>query len=164
MAEVARTRLDDVIVADIETLEGVPGTFDAILLDGTIVRVRDPARLLGALLPSLTAGGVLVLAVPNVKHWSVLAPLFAEDKWHYTDDGGLLDRRNFHFMTLQELSDLLDELGLEATALATRPESLPPELGLLVDVAVDHGAEREETLLRLSAREYLIAARPAEGS
>ena len=35
---------------------------------------------------------------------------------------------------------------------------------MLVDIAADHGAEREETLLRLSAREYLITARPAAGS
>ena len=164
LAEVARTRLDDVVIADIETLEGVSGTFDAILLDGTIVRVREPARLLRALLPSLAAGGVLVLAVPNVKHWSVVVPLLAEDQWRYTDDGGLLDRRNFHFMTLQETSDLLDELGLDATALATRTDPLPSDLGMLVNIAADYGAEREETLLRLSAREYLIAARPSEGS
>jgi SAM-dependent methyltransferase len=160
-AETARTRLDDVIVADLETLESVPGTFDALLLDGTIVRVRDPARLLRALLPALADDGVIVLAVPNVKHWSVIAPLFAEDRWTYTDDGGLLDRRNFHFMTLQETSDLLDDVGLEATHLSTRADPLPSELGVLVDIAADYGAEREETLLRLSAREYLIAARPA---
>jgi O-antigen biosynthesis protein len=163
-AEAARTRLEDVIVADLETLESVPGTFDALVLDGAIARVRDPARLLRALLPALAADGVIVLAVPNVKHWSVFTPVFTEDRWTYTDDGGLLDRRNFHFMTLQETSDLLDELGLEATHLSTRADPLPSELGVLVDIAADYGAEREETLLRLSSREYLIVARPGAES
>jgi SAM-dependent methyltransferase len=164
LAERARTRLDDVIVADLDALQILPddaGTFDAMLLDGTLVRVREPERLLHALLPALAPGGVVVCAVPNVKHWSVFAPLFAEDRWTYTDDGGLLDRRNFHFLTLQETSDLLDAAGLEAVDLRTREEPLPARLAVLVDIAADYGAEREETALRLSAREYLIAARVA---
>jgi SAM-dependent methyltransferase len=162
LAERARTRLDDVVVADLDALEAPPqGSFDAMLLDGTLVRVREPERLLRTLLPALAPGGVVVCAIPNVKHWSVLAPLYAEDAWPYTDDGGLLDRRNFHFLTLQEASDLLDATGLEAVELHTRQEPLPARLGVLVDIAADYGAEREETALRLAAREYLIAARVA---
>jgi hypothetical protein len=99
--------------------------------------------------------------VPNVKHWSVLAPVLTEDRWEYTDDGGLLDRRNFHFLTLEELSRLLDDVGLEATELATRQDPLPGRLALLVDIAADYGGEREETALRLSATEYLVAATPS---
>jgi SAM-dependent methyltransferase len=164
LAEPARARLDDVIVADLDALEQLPeatGTFDAMLFDGTLVRVRDPARLLKALLPSVAPGGVLVLSIPNVKHWSVFAPLYTEDRWSYTDDGGLLDRRNFHFLTLHEVSDLLDQVGLEAIELVTRQDPLPERLSMLVDIAADYGGEREETRLRLSSREYLLAVRVA---
>ena len=162
LAELAEGRLDRVIVAELDGFAGLPedaGTFDAMLLDATLVRVREPEELLRALLPALAPDGLVVMAVPNVKHWSVLAPAFAEDRWEYTDDGGLLDRRNFHFLTLEELSRLVDDAGLEATELVTRQDPLPGNLSLLVDIAADYGAEREETALRLSATDYLVAAK-----
>jgi SAM-dependent methyltransferase len=164
LAELAQSRLDRVIVAELDGFPGLPedaGAFDAILLDATLARVREPEELLRALLPALAPDGVLVMAVPNVKHWSVLAAVYAEDRWEYTDDDGLLDRRNFHFLTLEEVSRLLDDAGLEATGLTTRQDPLPGRLGVLVDIAADYGGEREETALRLSATHYLVTAKPS---
>jgi hypothetical protein len=133
--------------------------YDAIVLRDALEHVREPAELLRSLLPSLADDGALVMSVPNVKHWSVLQPLMAHDRWHYGDEG-LLDRRHLYFFTLDEIGDILDELSLEAVELVPNDSSpLPPEYEPLVDLAVAAGAERHETRLRLGASEYLIVAR-----
>jgi 2-polyprenyl-3-methyl-5-hydroxy-6-metoxy-1,4-benzoquinol methylase len=148
------------------TLDAPPaeeGPFDAIVLRHALEHVRDPAALLGALLPSLADDGVLVCSVPNVKHWSVLYPLLARDRWDY-GDGGVLDRRHLHFFTLEELGDMLEALELDAVELISNDsEPLPEALAPFVDLAAAAGAEREETALRLGACEYLLVAkrRPA---
>lgn len=137
------------------------GRYDAIVLRDALEHVTDPAGLLRALLPSLADDGSLVMAVPNVKHWTVLQPLIAHDRWHY-GDGGLLDRRHLYFFTLDEIGDMLDELGLEAVQLVPNDSSpMPPECAALVELAAAAGAEREETALRLGASEYLLVVKRA---
>jgi 2-polyprenyl-3-methyl-5-hydroxy-6-metoxy-1,4-benzoquinol methylase len=143
----------------LEPPEGEPGAYDAIVLRDALEHVTNPAGLVRALLPSLADDGVLVCAVPNVKHWSVLQPLLAHDRWTYRDDG-ILDRRHLYFFTLEELGDLVDELELDAVDLVPNSSApLPPEMSPLVDLAVAAGAERDETALRLGAHEYLLVLR-----
>jgi 2-polyprenyl-3-methyl-5-hydroxy-6-metoxy-1,4-benzoquinol methylase len=147
-------------LASIEALAPGSGPFDAMLLRDVLEHVSDPARLLRALLPSLADDGVIVCAIPNVKHWSVLYPLLVHDRWTYEDGGGLLDRRHVRFFTLDELSDMLDDLGLEGVEVVPNDRwPMPDELSPLVDCAVAFGAEGEETRLRLGAYEYLVVAR-----
>lgn len=142
----------------LEPPDAEPGAFDAIVLRDALEHVTDPVKLVRKLLPSLADDGVLVCSIPNVKHWSVLQPLLAQDRWAYRD-GGVLDRGHLHFFTLQEISDMLDELGLEAVQLGTNDSSpLPAAASPLLELAVAAGAEREETTLRLSAYEYLLVA------
>jgi SAM-dependent methyltransferase len=147
---------------DLGSLEALPPgqePYDAIVLRDALEHVRDPARLLRALVPALAPDGVVVCAVPNVKHWSVLEPLLVRDRWSYADTG-LLDRDHLHFFTLDEVSDLLDDAGLEGVDVVPNESApLPDELSALVDLAVRFGAEGEETRLRLSAYEYLVVAR-----
>jgi hypothetical protein len=115
-------------------------------------RVRDPEALLREKLVSLSPGDVLELTVRNVKHWSVLHPLLAHDRWTADPD-------QLRFFTLDELGDLLERVGLEGVEVKTNDKPLPEELAPLVDVAVAYGAEREETELRLGAYEYTVTAR-----
>jgi SAM-dependent methyltransferase len=120
------------------------------VLDVELDQVRDPEEFLRTLVPTLAADDVLTLAVSNVKHWSVLLPLLVHDRW---ENGPL------RYFTLEEISELLDEVGLEGTAVEPREcTPLPPHLVPLLDLAAAAGAEREETLLRLEAREYLVSA------
>jgi 2-polyprenyl-3-methyl-5-hydroxy-6-metoxy-1,4-benzoquinol methylase len=142
-------------VLDVE-LDSLPSgneTYDALVLRHVLEHARDPAALLRGLLPSLADDGVVVLAVPNVKHWSVLAPLLAHDRWA---NGPL------RYFTLEEVSDLLDEVGLEGVEVVPNESSpVPPELASLADLAGAAGADHEETHLRLGACEYLVVARRA---
>jgi SAM-dependent methyltransferase len=165
-AERARERLDDVLCVDLDALDALPpetGSFDAMIFGDVLEHLRDPARLLRALLPSLSDDGVLVCSIPNVKHWTVVYPLLVKDRWTY-EDAGLLDRTHVHFFTLAEISDMLDQLGLEGVQVIPKDFApLPPALAPLVDCAAAFGGEPEETRLRLGAYQYVVVAqRPRE--
>jgi 2-polyprenyl-3-methyl-5-hydroxy-6-metoxy-1,4-benzoquinol methylase len=159
-AERARTRLDGALCVDLNVLEEAPdGQFDTIVFADVLEHLRDPARLVHTLLPSLAEDGVLVLSIPNVKHWSVLYPLLVGDRWAY-DDHGLLDRTHVHFFTARDAAAMLDRLGLEIVRLEVNDHApLPRAMEPLAAVAAALGADRAEAAARLGAYQYLLVAR-----
>jgi SAM-dependent methyltransferase len=163
-AEHARRRLDEVLCLDLEKLGSLPaemGSFDTIVFADVLEHLRDPARLVRNLLPSLSDDGVLVLSVPNVKHWTVVYPLLVADGFAY-EDAGLLDRTHVHFFTAHEVTRMLAELGLEVTHLEVNDHApLPEAMEPLAAVAEALGGEREEAAARLGAYQYLVVARRA---
>jgi 2-polyprenyl-3-methyl-5-hydroxy-6-metoxy-1,4-benzoquinol methylase len=166
-AQRARERLDHALCVDLDSLEALPvesGSFDAMVFGDVLEHLRDPARLLAALLPSLADDGVLVCSIPNVKHWTVLYPLLVNDRWTY-EDAGLLDRTHVHFFTIQEIGEMLDELGLEVAYLGVNDHApLPPEMTPLASVAAALGADQAEAAARLGAYQYLLVVKRAAPS
>lgn len=157
----AAERLDDVIVADLDTLAELPypeGYFDTLIFGDVLEHLRDPHRLLRALRPYLAPDGAIVCSIPNVKHWSVVTPLLVQDRWRY-EDAGLLDRTHVHFFTLEEIALMLAETGFEPYALDPVVFEIPQRMLPLADAAAVMGAEREETIARLNAYQYIVAAR-----
>lgn len=162
-AAVAAERLDDTLVADLDVLEVLPDdweSFDAITCGDVLEHLRDPARLLRVLSRSLAPGGVIVASIPNIKHWSVVAPLLVDDRFTYQDNG-LLDRTHVHFFTLEEIDAMLTSCELVVQSLAAITMPLPQNLSPLLDAVVALGGERGETEARLGAYQYLIVASPA---
>jgi SAM-dependent methyltransferase len=156
----ARERLDDAHCVDLDALEAPPeGRFDAIVFGDVLEHLRDPARLIHTLLPSLSDDGVLVCSVPNVKHWTVVYPLLVSDRWTYDDDG-LLDRTHVHFFTARETAAMLGSLGLEIAELVVNDHApLPTAMEPIAAVAAALGADRAEAAARLGAYQYLLVAR-----
>ena len=159
----ARVRLDDVLCLDLDSLEALPpeaGKFDAMVFGDVLEHLRDPERLLRTLLPALSDRGVLVLSIPNIKHWTVLHPLLVMDRWTY-EDAGLLDRTHVHFFTGETIAEMLRDLGLELVHLGVNDLApLPPEMEPLAGLAEALGADRTEAAGRLGAYQYLLVARP----
>jgi 2-polyprenyl-3-methyl-5-hydroxy-6-metoxy-1,4-benzoquinol methylase len=161
--ELARPRLDELIVADLDTVTELPADLDAAIFGDVLEHLRDPVRLLRVTAEHLAPDGVAIVSVPNVKHWSVLLPLLLEDRFAY-GDSGLLDRTHVHFFTLEELGRALEEAGLEPLTVANHRIPLPPGAAPLVDAATRLGAEPGETRARLEAYQYLVTARPPRRS
>jgi SAM-dependent methyltransferase len=164
-AKTASERLDGVICIDLDTLDALPpewGKFDAIVFGDVLEHLRDPARLIGKLLPALADDGAIVGSIPNVKHWSVLLPLLAQDRWAY-EDAGLLDRTHVHFFTAHEMTAMFAQIGLELVRLEVNDHApLPPQLQPLADVAEALGTEGAEAAARLGAYQYLVVARRSD--
>ena len=162
-AAVAAERLDDVFIADLDVLEALPAhwePFDAIICGDVLEHLRDPARVLRVLRGALAPGGVIAASIPNIKHWSVLYPLLVQDRFKY-EDAGLLDRTHVHFFTLEEIDVMFTACGLKVQSLSAVVFEMPPQAAPLVTAAVAMGADRPETVARLSAYQYLVVAAAA---
>lgn len=164
-AQKARSVLDDVYEIDLDTFSELPKnlpTYDTIIFGDVLEHLRDPEKTLRVLLDALEPGGVVVASIPNVKHWSVVLPLIANDDFTYTD-AGLLDRTHIHLFTLKESLKMFDAVGLE-NILKCEPVSLPnpnPEvLKPLLDCARSYGAHDVNVTQELfNAYQYLFVAK-----
>jgi O-antigen biosynthesis protein len=110
-AAVARMRLDEVIVGDVEqlALDFPPGSFDAIVCADILEHLREPERLLQQARSWLAPGGRLVASIPNIRHNSVVRSLL-EGNWTY-EPAGLLDRTHLRFFTRREVEKLFHRAG-----------------------------------------------------
>lgn len=161
-AALASERLDGVIQADLEQLTELPypgGSFDVMFFGDILEHLHDPHRLLQVLRRYLAPTGSIICSIPNVKHWTVVFALLVQDRWEY-EDQGLLDRTHVRFFTLEEIRRMLDETGFEVHHVAALMKPLPTTLRPLAELAAGYGAELEDTVARLGAFQYLIAASP----
>lgn len=109
-AELARTRLDRVEVADLNHMDPTDlGRHDCIVCSHVLEHLHDPERLLRALRACLTEDGTLLVALPNVLHWKQRLQ-FARGRFRYTE-GGLMDHTHFRFFDWTTVAELLQQAG-----------------------------------------------------
>ena len=162
-AAAAKQVMNHLIFADLNDLqaEQIPQAFDVILCADILEHLSDPGRLLKILRKKINPEGRLLLSVPNVRHWSVVAPLLFEDRFTYTDDG-LLDRTHCHLFTLQEIIDALDAAGFTAiNPIESNCVPIPDNLKHLLDYCSDRGQDKEHSQFKLEAFQYLVSAMPS---
>lgn len=161
-AALARQRLDRFEELNLDGLDELPfehDYFDAAIFGDVLEHLRDPARLLRAVHRHLRPDGRIVCSVPNVKHWTVLAPLLLDDRFPYADEG-LLDRTHVHFFTLRELEAMLAEAGFTPEHLDAHRIPMPPNVRTLLAGVAGSSPDGDEMLARLEAYQYLVVARP----
>lgn len=162
-ADEAEGRLDQVIRVNLDEVTELPlepGSVDAALFGDVLEHLRDPHRLMRVIRPYLADDGVVVCSVPNIKHWHVVGRLLITDRFEY-QQAGLLDRTHVHMFTLTELENMLEETGFTATHVETLDVEMPPAYRSLGEVVAWFGGDVDETLARLQAYQYIVAARVA---
>jgi 2-polyprenyl-3-methyl-5-hydroxy-6-metoxy-1,4-benzoquinol methylase len=111
-AERARSRLSDVVCADINNLDIASlGKFDCVVLSHILEHLYAPEALLEQLKSSLTQDAVIVVALPNVL-WYRQRIQFMLGKWRY-QDWGVLDRTHFRFFDRKSARALVENAGFE---------------------------------------------------
>jgi 2-polyprenyl-3-methyl-5-hydroxy-6-metoxy-1,4-benzoquinol methylase len=110
-AKEAESKLDNVIIGDIENLElpYVKESFDYIIFGDVLDHLKDPLGVLKKVRPYLDKSGSILTCIPNVGHISILESLLA-GQWTYTNSG-LLDKTHFRFFTLNEISRMFRDAG-----------------------------------------------------
>ncbi len=119
-AEVARTRLDAVIVGDLATVDLAPlagEPFDAVLFIDVLEHLLDPRATLIRYLALVAPEGLVVASIPNVAHVWVIANLLGA-RWPQKDSG-IFDRTHLRFFARRDMVRLLESTGLEV--LEVRP-------------------------------------------
>jgi spore maturation protein CgeB/Tfp pilus assembly protein PilF/ubiquinone/menaquinone biosynthesis C-methylase UbiE len=109
----ARDIYDEVFVGDVEHMElpFEPGAFDCIIFADVLEHLVEPEELLRRFRDYLSADGVVVASIPNVRNLWVIHNL-VEGYWRYTDEG-ILDRTHLRFFTYTEIERMFDAAGYE---------------------------------------------------
>ncbi|MDR1190357.1 MAG: methyltransferase domain-containing protein [Verrucomicrobiales bacterium] len=79
--------------------------YDAVLLLDVLEHMADPFQMARGIGAWLKPGGVALISVPNVAHWSVRLPLLF-GRFDYRSRG-ILDRTHLHFFTRAHFRELL---------------------------------------------------------
>ncbi len=166
----AKAYYDRVILADAGTWtpDFEAESFDAIILADVLEHVDNPSALLKRYVPYLAPHGVLVLSVPNIRYYEVLAGL-AEGRFDY-QECGILDRSHLRFFTRKTLVELLESSGLQIETLAANVSGeftrLSEELAKKTETRtnIDLGPiilkdQSPEDIRDLFVMQYLITAR-----
>lgn len=92
---------DELIEADIldpTLLADATGRFDLVILSHVLEHFAEPAQVLARARGWLAPEGRLLVALPNLRHLSVLVPLVLRADFAYADSG-ILDRTHLRFFT-----------------------------------------------------------------
>jgi 2-polyprenyl-3-methyl-5-hydroxy-6-metoxy-1,4-benzoquinol methylase len=116
-AELARTRLDEVLVADVETLDAdtFSRPFDCVVCADILEHLRAPHRLLRVVREWLRPDGLVVAHLPNVAHHSVLRGLLG-GSWRYAEHG-ILDSGHLRFFARSDIVELFTGAGFAIESL-----------------------------------------------
>ena len=105
----AKANVDKVYCLDFEHIElpAQNADFDVILCLDVLEHMVNPWGAVDRLVSRyLKRGGVLIVSLPNVRHYSVVLPLLFKGRWDY-EDAGLLDRTHLRFFTRDSALGLL---------------------------------------------------------
>jgi O-antigen biosynthesis protein len=136
-AEVARSRLDEVHVADLNMasprdLGLADQRFDLLMALDVLEHLYDPWDVLARWAALLSPGGYVVVSVPNIQNVNIVQDLLT-GSFTYTD-AGLLDATHIRFFTRKTLTQLLTGAGfVDAT--------IHP---LVWDIAIDFNKLRDQ--------------------
>jgi SAM-dependent methyltransferase len=89
------------------------GAFDAILFGDVLEHLADPGAVLTLARRCLAKGGVIIVSVPNIAHWTVRLKLLL-GRFDYSD-GGIMDATHLRWFTRKTLLAMLAHAGLEAS-------------------------------------------------
>lgn len=105
----AKANVDEVYCLDFEHIElpAQNADFDVILCLDVLEHMVNPWDAVDRLVCRyLKRGGVLIVSLPNVRHYSIVLPLLFKGRWDY-EDAGLLDRTHLRFFTRDSALGLL---------------------------------------------------------
>jgi 2-polyprenyl-3-methyl-5-hydroxy-6-metoxy-1,4-benzoquinol methylase len=130
-AEIARQRITEVVVGDIEEI--IPpwdhASFDVLILSEILEHLVDPWSALKKLRPLMKSGALVFASSPNVSHHTVIRMLI-RGRWDLKEDG-IMDRGHLRWFTPRSYVKMLQDTGYHVD----RVEPLNP-LRLKAQIAV----------------------------
>ena len=105
--------------------------YDVLLFLDVLEHLTAPAEVLELACSLMKPGGMALVSLPNVAHWSVRKHLLMGN-WNYTESG-LLDRTHLHFFTLASARKLATRAGWRVAYEDAALAPPPPFRGLAQD-------------------------------
>ena len=154
-AAIARTRLDAVHNGDVRDL--IPGMiekFDWIVGGDILEHIEEPWTFLRELRKASKPGGKLLLSLPNVSSWPIVADLL-RGRFDYVYMG-ILCAGHVRFFTKETVRDMLAISGWADAQLTDQPHFQTPEYDQLV-AALEKGGIPHSPADLLPTGHYVIA-------
>jgi len=113
-AEVAKTKLDEVLVGTYEEkINEIPDNFfDLIICNDVIEHMVDHDAFLASIKSKMKTNASLISSVPNVRFIRNLTELLLKKDWQYKDRG-ILDRTHLRFFTEKSLKRCIKDNGYQ---------------------------------------------------
>jgi methionine biosynthesis protein MetW len=110
-ASIAEEFMEKVFVHNLELglPENLDGLFDYVLLSHVLEHICYPSKLLADIKRVMHPGGKVIVALPNIMHYSARIKLMA-GKFNY-ENSGLWDNTHFRWYTFETGQQLLDDHG-----------------------------------------------------
>jgi 2-polyprenyl-3-methyl-5-hydroxy-6-metoxy-1,4-benzoquinol methylase len=86
------------------------GLFDTVILSHVLEHFPDPNFILNKIKKHLNLNARILIALPNIRHLSVLIPLIFQGKFSYSDSG-ILDHTHLRFFTKSSAIEMLQNNG-----------------------------------------------------
>lgn len=120
MAEIAKQKIDQVIIGNIENIKlndyFVHSYFDCIIFADILEHLINPDIVLHRTVPLLSDKGVVIISIPNVRHYSTIFSLVVKGSWPYRERG-IHDKNHLRFFTLRNIREIIFNSGLEITTI-----------------------------------------------
>lgn len=112
-ASAARARGMVVLQGDVAAITSELGdrSFDCILYADVLEHLADPLGVLALHVRRLRPGGVVIISIPNFRHYEVFWQLFVRGLVWYTD-AGILDRTHLRITTRRMAVQWVESVGL----------------------------------------------------
>jgi len=118
MANVAKEKLDRVIVGDVEKVNLTDylssNYFDCIIFADILEHLTDGWKVLTRSVNLLSGNGIIIASIPNIRHYSTIFSLLFRGVWPYRERG-IHDRTHLRFFTLKNIREMFRGAGLEIT-------------------------------------------------
>jgi len=116
----ARERLDQVVEADLETLDPAPlGRFDVLVAGDVLEHLQDPWTVLRRFAEIVEPDGTVVVSLPNVRHWETVFAIAVQGRFPRRNEG-VFDRTHLRWFTLHDAWGLLEQAGLRVERVERR--------------------------------------------
>jgi 2-polyprenyl-3-methyl-5-hydroxy-6-metoxy-1,4-benzoquinol methylase len=151
---VARTRLSEVIHADLQTRPLAGRHFDVIIFADVLEHLAWPIGVLRSYLDLLKDGGSVIVSLPNVGLWSVrLNLLFG--RFHY-EETGVLDRTHLRFFTRRTAREMIESTGLEIIRRTYNSGLVRPFVPLAKKLLGGSGSDSHDPASLIESRPYKL--------
>lgn len=129
--EEAKKCLDKVFVGPCENfVDDLPENyFDVIYCNDVLEHLVDPYTFLTHLKSKLTAQGVIISSIPNIRYHSAFKKIILQKKFEY-EGHGIFDKTHMRFFTESSIAKMYADLGFEIVSHKgiNRTRSLKPYL------------------------------------
>jgi len=111
-AEIAREHLHKVYTGPCEEhIKSLPDNyFEVIYFNDVLEHLVNPYQVLKDIKSKLTANGIIISSIPNIRYHNTFMRLLINKDWKY-EDFGVMDRTHLRFFTKKSIQRMYEEAG-----------------------------------------------------